>query len=201
MRVLVQNTLTNRQWVAVDGPAGFLIGRDENCEVRLESRFVAGVHARVERNDGAWEIEVLPGVNPVDVDGRECAAGHKASVTGPAKLKIMEFVLTLDPVEREQDAAEQDAADRFTDLQNLLHAELLRRLDLRLGAYANVDASADRTEKLNNVVDDLLAGEFRTRVFESDITPLILSLALGARLNEWVFTRLAREQRMGSELD
>jgi len=64
MRVLVQNTLTNRQWVAFDGQAGFLIGRDEQCDVRLESRFVAQVHARVERNDGAWEIELLTGVKP-----------------------------------------------------------------------------------------------------------------------------------------
>ena len=61
MRVLVQNTLTNRQWVGFDGVAGFLIGRDAGCDVQLDSRFVADVHARVERNDGMWEVELLPG--------------------------------------------------------------------------------------------------------------------------------------------
>jgi len=63
MRVLVQNTLTNRQWVAFDGPAGFTVGRDDSCDVKLDSRFVSGVHVRVERRDGNWEIYMLtPGL-------------------------------------------------------------------------------------------------------------------------------------------
>jgi pilus assembly protein CpaF len=198
MRVLVQNTLTNRQWVAVDGPAGFLIGRDPGCDVRLESRFVAGVHARVERNDGAWEIELLPGVNPVEIDGHEYAAGQKVTVRGTARLKLMEFVLALDASEATPEAQQQESAgDRLTELQNAVHAELLRRLDLRLGAFSSAGGTGggERTDKLNAVLDDLLAGEFKARVFDSDLPPLILSRALRARLLDWVFTHLGREQR------
>lgn len=196
MRVLVQNTLTNRQWVAVDGPAGFLIGRDPGCDVRLESRFIAGVHARVERNDGGWEVELLPGVNPVEIDGQEYAAGQKALVRGSARLRVMEFVLVLDASESGPQTEQQESADdRLTELQNALHAELLRRLDLRLGAFSTNGAATERTEKLNAVLDDLLSGEFKSRVFESDLPPLILARALRARLLDWVFTHLGREQR------
>jgi len=197
MRVLVQNTLTNRQWVAVDGPAGFLIGRDPTCDVRLESRFVAGVHARVERNDGAWEIELLPGVNPVEIDGQEYTAGQKGTIRGTARLRIMEFVLALDASDAAPEARQQEsAADRLTDVQNALHAELLRRLDLRVGAFSSVSgAGNERIAKLNAVLDDLLSGEFKARVFESDLPPVIMSRALRARLLDWVFTNLGREQR------
>ncbi|QOV88002.1 ATPase, T2SS/T4P/T4SS family [Humisphaera borealis] len=196
MRVVVQNTLTNRQWVAVDGPAGFLIGRDPTCDVRLESRFIAGVHARVERNDGAWEIELLPGVNPVEIDGQEYAAGQKVVVRGTARLRLMEFVLALDAAEASPEAQQQESAsDRLTEVQNALHAELLRRLDLRLGSFSSNGAAGERTEKLNSVLDDLLSGEFKSRVFESDLPPIILARALRARMLDWVFTHLGREQR------
>src|SRR3954447_23508604 len=151
MRVLVQNTLTNRQWVAFDATRGFLIGRNGDCDVQLDSRFVAETHARVERNDGQWEIELLPGVNPVEIDGREYAAGQKVTIRGEARMRVMEFALTLSDTEQEQaaGAAGADLADGVTDLQNTLHAVLLRRLDLRLGAFGQGDYSAERTEKLN----------------------------------------------------
>ena len=198
MRVLVQNTLTNRQWVAIDGPAGFLIGRDDTCDVRLESRFVAGVHARVERNDGAWEIELLPGVNPVEIDGKEYSAGQKVMIKGSSRLRVMEFVLVLDSAEAEQTAVREESSDRLTELQNSLHSELLRRLDLRLGTYSTSNQTDERNDKLNNVLDDLLAGDFKTQVFESDLSPLMVSLALRARLIDWVFTKLGREKKISS---
>ena len=206
MRVLVQNTLTNRQWVAFDGVAGFLIGRDGGCQVQLDSRFVADAHARVERNDGMWEVELLPGVNPVEIDGKEFAAGQRATVRGAAKLQMMEFVLTLTDTEQGGDgngAAGQHSSraglnDDVTELQNTLHATLLRRLDLRLGAFAQGDYNAERTEKLNRVLDDMLLGEFKGQVFESEVTPIILARALRARLNDWVFDRLAREQKVSA---
>jgi Flp pilus assembly CpaF family ATPase len=113
----------------------------------------------------------------------------------------MEFVLTLDPDAAAEEAAPDDPSERLTALQNEIHAELLRRLDLRLGAFSSADPSSGRARKLNAVVDDLLSGEFRSRVFESDLTPLILSRALRTRLTDWIFTRLGREQKAASEWD
>ncbi len=86
----------------------------------------------------------------------------------------------------------------MTELQNLLHANVLRRLDLRVGAWTQTDFSADRTEQLNRIVDDLLLGEFKSQVFESALTPLIISRALKTRLGDWLFKRLSREQKLTS---
>src|SRR3954470_4477646 len=95
MRVLVQNTLTNRQAVAFDGPAGFTVGRDAACEVKLDSRFVSGTHLKVERAEVGWEVEVFEGVAAVDVNGTEVGPGQKVQFRDQAALKLMEFVLTL----------------------------------------------------------------------------------------------------------
>ncbi len=130
MRVVVQNTLSNRQWIGYDGPGGFVIGRDASCEVRLDSRFVSGVHARVEKGPGGWELELLPGVNPIEVDGKECKPDGKVPLKRTSVLRVMEFVLTLEDVQHAPEAGEKE--DQLTELQNVLHANVLRRLDLRL---------------------------------------------------------------------
>ena len=68
--------------------------------------------------------------------------------------------------------------EQITTLQNQLHATLLRRLDLRLGAFGQGDYSPERTEKLNRVLDDLLLGEYQAQIYESELTPLILASRL-----------------------
>ena len=193
MRVLVQNTLTNRQWVAFDGPSGFTVGRDDSCDVKLDSRFISGVHVRVERRDGNWEIQILPGVNPVEIDNKEYAAGQKVVVRDTARLRLMEFVLTLVDT---QPTTERSAAEAgLIELQNTLHANVLRWMDLRVGGWSRADVPNERVDQLNHVVDDLLLGEFRGQVMESQLTPLIVRRALRARLSDWISERIGREKK------
>ena len=76
---------------------------------------------------------------------------------------------------------------------------MLRRLDLRLTGGAVGEYSADRSDQLNKVVDDLLLADFRGQVFESDLTPLIIRRALRARVSDWVLRKLSREQKLKAE--
>ena len=71
------------------------MGRDDACAVKLESRFVSGTHFKVERSEIGWEVEVLAGVSPVEVNGTEVKAGQKVQFRDAAVIKLMEFVLTL----------------------------------------------------------------------------------------------------------
>jgi len=193
MRVLVQNTLTNRQWIAFDGPSGFSVGRDDSCDVKLDSRFISGVHVRVERRDGNWEIQVLPGVNPVEIDNKEYAAGQKLVVRETARLRLMEFVLTLVDT---QPTTERSAAEAgLIELQNTLHANVLRWMDLRVGGWSRAEVPNERVDQLNHVVDDLLLGEFRGQVMESELTPLIVRRALRTRLSDWITDRIGHEKK------
>jgi Flp pilus assembly CpaF family ATPase len=197
MRVLVQNTLTNRQWVAFDGPAGFVVGRDPGSDVALDSRFVSGTHLRVERSEIGWEVELLPNVSAVEINGKEVAAGQKVQFRDTASLKIMEFVLTLEDAQQEGPSGESE--EQLTDLLNVLHANVLRRLDLRLGAITSTDISQHRTDQLNKIIDDLLLNDFRREVFESELTPLLLRTAMRARVNEWLIRKMTQEQRIAAE--
>src|SRR5277367_681858 len=192
MRVVVQNTLTNRQWVAFEGPAGFIVGRDAGCDVALESRFVSGTHMRVERSEIGWEIELLPNVSAIEVNGKEVAAGQKVQFRDQALVKLMEFVLTLE--DAQQAGPSGEAEEQLTDLLNVLHANVLRRLDLRLGAITSTDISQNRTDQLNKIIDDLLLNDFRREVFESELTPLLLRTAMRARVNEWLIRKMIQEK-------
>src|SRR5438874_2357690 len=133
MRVVVQNTLTNRQTVAFDGPAGFTVGRDAACEVRLESRFVSGQHLKVERAEAGWEVELLPNVSAVEINGTEVKPGQKVQFAKEAVVKIREFVLTMED-ERAGAAGGGMVAvaagpeamrGQITELLNVLHANVL----------------------------------------------------------------------------
>jgi len=209
MRVVVQNTLTNRQWVAFDAPSGFTLGRDAAVQVRLDSRFVSPVHARVERAetvDGSgtgWELEVLAGANPVEVDGKTCRSttdgGSKTPLQSGSVLHIMEFVLTFYDDQPQATIGTGAGEQKLTNLHNELHTAVLRRLDLRLGAWSGSTASggaisADRADQLNRIVDDLLLADFRVQVFESDITPLIVQRAMRNRAIDWLYQRFAKRK-------
>ncbi|HVS73500.1 MAG TPA: ATPase, T2SS/T4P/T4SS family [Phycisphaerae bacterium] len=211
MRVVVQNTLTNRQWVGFEGAGGFIVGRDGGCDVKLESRFVSGKHLRVERAEGGWEIEVLAGASAVEVNGKEIAAGQRAVFKGGgeggaggggASVRVMEFLLTLEDAEAEGGAAGGAGgagAEGVGELLNVLHANVLRRLDLRLGAITATDISQNRTDQLNKIIDDLLLTDFRREVFDSELTGVLARQALRMRVNDWVIRRMTMEERVAAE--
>ncbi len=199
MRVVVQNTLTNRQWVGFEGAGGFLVGREAGCDVKLESRFVSGRHVKVERAEGGWELEVFAGASGVEVNGKEVSAGQKVIFKGEAALKVMEFVLTLEEAEAEGTAAGGSVHEQVGELLNVLHANVLRRLDLRLGALTATDVSANRTDQLNRIIDDLLLADFRREVFESELTGVLARQALKMRVNDWVIRKMSSEERIAAE--
>ncbi len=198
MRVVVQNTLTNRQWVAFDSPAGFTVGRDDSCAVKLDSRFVSGTHLKVERSEIGWEVELPAGVSPVEVNGTEVKPGQKVQFKDEAVIKIMEFVLTLEEAQAEGGPA-AGGNEQITDLFNVLHANVLRRLDLRLGAISATDLSQNRTDQLNKIIDDLLLTDYRKEVFESELTGILARIALRGRMNEWLIRKMSPEKTIAAE--
>jgi pilus assembly protein CpaF len=201
MRVVVQNTLTNRQWVAFDGPAGFTVGRDAGCDVRLESRFVSGLHLRVERAEAGWEVELAQGVSPVEVNGTEVGPGQRVQFRDSAVVKVMEFVLALEEAEAAGagGGGSGEADEQITELINVLHANVLRRLDLRLGAITATDLSQNRTDQLNRIIDDLLLADYRREVFESSLTPALARVALRARATDWLIRKQTQETTIAAE--
>ena len=166
MRVVVQDTLKNEQWVGYDGMAGFTVGRDDGCSVSLaSSRFVSRRHFQVERGEEGWELAVDHRATAMQVDGQSIGPGQTVTLKPVSQIRVAEFVITL-LQEQEEVVAEADAAlEDINALQRELHGAVLRRLDLRRTGSRQIEASDEQLEQLNTIIDDLLHQEFRERVF------------------------------------
>ncbi len=168
MRVVVQDTLRNTQWVGYEGLAGFTVGRAAECSLSLStSRFVSRNHFQVERGEQGWEIQVHPRASTIDLDGNPVDPGSTSALRPVSRIRLAEFVLTLLAEEHQEDTEEQAALEDLNSLQRELHGALLRRLDLRRKESEAVEATEESLQKINAFIDELMHKEFRERVFDS----------------------------------
>ena len=157
MRVVVQDTLKNQQWVGYEGPAGFLVGRDEACGVSLpSSRFVSRRHCQVDRGEHGWEVQVLEPATAVTVDGKVLQPGRTATLRPVSQIRLAEFVLTLLQAEQDVISEEEAAFEDVDALQRDLHAEVLRRLELRRAGSEHLEPTEQHLDQINTIIDDLL---------------------------------------------
>jgi len=172
MRVVVQNTLRNEQWIAYNGMAGFTVGRDESCEVCLSaSRFVSREHARVDRSENGWEVRVNERATMMRVDGEIAGPGDTITLKPVSQIRLAEFVITLwqDDVKAPKKRADAGMED-INELQRELHSAVLRRLDLRRSNTTTLEASPESLEQINTIIDELIHHDFRERVAGSALT-------------------------------
>ncbi len=182
MRVVVQNSLNNRRWEAYEGDSGFTIGRGESCQVRLDSRFVSLAHALIERSSSGWEIHLPNGVNAIELEGRVLEAGQSACLPEVCRLQIIEFELILDSsagVDEHDIAAEA----QINELVNLIHTNVLYRLDLRIDAQSTFAPTQARTQQIDGAVDELIYGEFKEQIFSPVVSYAVLRQTFAARLS------------------
>lgn len=164
MRVVVQDTLRNQQWVAYEGVSGFSVGRGEECDICLSaSRFISRIHVQIEKSPQGWELRVDERAKDVRVDDEVLTPGGKAVLKPVSQVRLAEYVLTL----FQEDAAKARATDAedLNTLQRELHAGVLRRLDLRRANQTRVEASGESLEQINAIIDDLLHTEFKERIY------------------------------------
>lgn len=172
MRVIVQDTLRNKQWVAYQGIAGFTVGRDEDCSVPLTaSRFVSRLQFQVDRGEEGWQLSVHDRATPVSVDQVNVEPGERATLKPVSQVRVAEYLLTMLQEEQESTDDEEAAAIEDIDaLQRELHTAVLRRLDLRRAGSDKIEADAGSLSKINDFIDELMHLEFKERVFEAEIT-------------------------------
>lgn len=195
VRLVVQDTLKNKQWVGYDADAGFSIGREADCTVCLStSRFVSRQHLFVERAEAGWVVTVDPRASTVSVDDIKVEPGSSHPLKPVSQVRLAEFVLTF--VEEQVDGlSEEDAAiEDMNSLQRDLHAAVLRKLDLRREGGSELEASDESLESINSFIDDLIHRDFKERlvgsgktrerlltmVYESRLTHLATSSAVAA---------------------
>ncbi|MEM9082806.1 MAG: ATPase, T2SS/T4P/T4SS family, partial [Planctomycetota bacterium] len=183
MRVVVQDTLKNARWIAYEGSAGFVIGRDESCGVALStSKFVSRRHAQIDRGEDGWQLTVLSGATPIVADGNQVAPGQTVTVEeGTSSLRIAEFAISLEHDAIKEKRTKED--DDVDELQRDLHSAVLRRLDLRRTGAASLEATSDSLEQIDTIIDDLLHHDFQKRVIDTPgIRKSLLEIAYQTRL-------------------
>ena len=94
-RLRLRNIETNQEFPLADG---LLIGRDDDCDIALDSSEVSRRHARVVSGDQGLEIEDLNSTNGVKIDGRMSVRGRLRAgqliVLGNISLLVLDDTMT-----------------------------------------------------------------------------------------------------------
>jgi len=137
MRVIAYSQLSDvRQEVDLSGDI-LRIGRDPNNDLELSSPFVSREHARLIKHDGEIFIENV-GLNGTLVDGEMVGVGEQVKVVPGQEIHIGEWALYLSAEEAPSPAGgkitfrrEKTPLAKAMEVEKQVHAELLRRLNLR----------------------------------------------------------------------
>ena len=185
VRVIVQDTLKNREWVGYDAQQGFAIGRDSDCALCLHpSKFVSRRHLFAERTEDGWQLLVNSGAGAVTVDGDRVGPGDSKELKPYSEVRIAEFVLKFIQGEDEAALLASHGEEDLNELQRSLHANVLKLLDLRTRGTEAVTATTNALERISELVDQLLDGEYRARVLEAPTTRArMLATALELRMS------------------
>jgi len=137
MRVIAYSQLSEvRQEVEMTGEV-LRIGRDPANDLELPSPFVSREHARILRRDGEYFIENV-GLNGTLVDGQLVGVGEQVRIAPGQEIHIGEWALYLSAEEPLEPTAgkvtfrrEKSPLAKAMEIEKKVHAELLRRLNLR----------------------------------------------------------------------
>ena len=140
---LHDNSTNERQTLQVDGDP-IVIGRGDDSHIVLHGPFVARQHARITQKGNQFYIENL-GRSGTRVANREVLIGHPVRLEFGDEIQIAQFSLAVirpgggtDTLESTDTAAKRhQLQQRLMDFEQLVHGELLERLNLRTTAAIN----------------------------------------------------------------
>jgi len=186
MRVIVQDTLKGLpQQRFSPGRRGFTIGRALECDIVLESRFVADRHATVERSPHGWTLCVLSGARSVDVEQSgetlSVAPGHSSSLDLPSRLTIGTFTIGLVDDQPSEEESKVDA--EIDELISALHSDVLAEMELE-GLDGRMRLNQSTIDRVSVIVDRVLEGRVGHRLsgLGSQARLAMLTMAVGREM-------------------
>jgi len=106
-----------------------------------------------------------------------------------SEVRIVDHVLTI---ESSAATKESDHEEEIVELQRLLHINVLRKLDLRLGGGV-FEATQQRIEQIDGVIDGLLRGDFQAQCSQPPLVGPLLQQAVRSRLTSMLAAAAADE--------
>ncbi len=197
MRIIAYSQLSDvRQEIELKADI-LRIGRDPANDLELPSPFVSREHARLIRKDGEFFIENV-GLNGTLVDGDLVGVGEQVKVNVGQEIHIGEWALYLSSEEAVKPSGEaikirreRTPLAKAMEVEKKIHAELLRRLNLR-----TVDVEAQDDPRYVAHIKAHLSAVLDTAVSEvDDETGWFL---VGQQMKRDVITEISR--RAGSKM-
>lgn len=167
MRLLINNTLTGQQLLEDISKDSVLIGREveslpevlENKDiqtVQLKSRFVSGVHAKLELVEDRWVLSNLTETNIVRIGPEQkIEASDSLTVEIGVEIKIGEYALVLTDTKQDESEVELNVRAKFVELERAIHKKLLKWIELRRDEKLDLE-TVEAKEKILSFLDTIL---------------------------------------------
>ena len=157
---LYDNTTNTRQTLNVDlnsiTPV-MTIGRDSDNTIALRSPFVARHHAKVELRGNLLFVENLSR-SQLRVANRDLDFGHEVRLDFGDEIQIAQYAIALVRAGRKQSGSDDriELQRRLIGFEQLIHNELLERLNLRVTGHLNKNDQAYVAQIMENLDEILL---------------------------------------------
>lgn len=132
MKIWHHNTLDSQRDVTEIAAGSILIGSDPQCDIVLQSPYVADRAATFELEGDECLLRVL-GRNGCKVDDESVAAGQVRTIYPTNRIEFFPFLLSLDsPTAASEDSSEEQAelAQRMSALIRAVHIHLISTMDV-----------------------------------------------------------------------
>ncbi|MBY0525256.1 MAG: Flp pilus assembly complex ATPase component TadA [Gemmataceae bacterium] len=161
MRIWYNNILDNTRYALDVRGNRIRIGRNSDNDIVLNSPFIASEAAVLYGGGGNWELVVL-GSNGCQIDDREIRGGGRCSVGSGQVINLFPFTLTLEFEEQvvlTPDESRQAHYQEMIRLMQVIHLDLLGRMDLETSADTAREQSDDYLLSLERNIEDIARGK------------------------------------------
>jgi pilus assembly protein CpaF len=138
VEIWIYNQYTDQREVVKVDDDQIAIGRDESNTIALRSQFVSRKHARIIKDSGSFFVESL-GSNGVVVANKVVPPKERKKIEYGDEIRIGEFsIYMMEPATRRVAGQQRAITPRkqVIELEQVMHAELLERLNLRVTGQA-----------------------------------------------------------------
>ncbi|MEM9409536.1 MAG: ATPase, T2SS/T4P/T4SS family [Planctomycetota bacterium] len=154
MKIWFNNVIDTERNVADVTGNRVRIGRNPDNDVVLDSPFIAGEAAVLNKRNGIWELVAL-GINGIKLGDRRLYNGDRCEIRTNSLISLFPFTLTLDlPSEAglNQETERKELDQQMSQIVGQIHIELLQRMNLTADS-ANQRENEEYCLELEKTID------------------------------------------------
>lgn len=187
---LFDHSLNEQSTITVENNT-VLVGRDEDCNIRLQSSFVARKHLRIQQKGNQFTVENLSR-SSTRIAGRDLVVNQSVKLDFGDEIQIGQYSLAMLRPDSREDKSSTKTQQHQKNQRSLMtfeqqvHSQLLDRMNLR--ATANLEKTDESYVKqmmwhLRNILDEHIA----------DMDHTIISHTVYSYLHRMILAEVVRQ--------